>query len=123
MDTSGNGLERLLDELEEKLRSIPPENVKLTMHVEIKCMQRGMPGELLRSSISNADKLVYAEKDGPLANPNRYILNFSHTKRKDLAVIVEFTNKHINIVTAYLVNKRWAKRIEKWLKKPRRDQR
>jgi len=112
----------LRDLLEEKLRAIPYENLKLTRHVEIQCNQRGMPTQLILENLSNPDKLTYAKKEGFSTSSNKYLVGFLYSKRKELEIIVEFVNKHLSIITAYEENRKWAKRVGKWLKRPRRKQ-
>lgn len=119
---AADGPNGLLELIEARLREMPPGNYALTRHVELKCGQRGIPIELIVENLSKPDNLALVKREEVDPNPNKYLLNFRYTKKKDLAIIVEFVDKRLNIITAYPVNRRWAKRVGECLNKLRRRQ-
>jgi len=84
---------------------------------EPKVRLRGLSEQEIVQNLRAPTKLEFVEDQGTGHGRHKYGLLFHKSNKYDLKIVVSFEDRKINVITAYVQNKRRRKVYEEWLKR------
>ncbi len=98
-----------LKEFKKFLETLNQENIKFDSHFYKRCKQRPINESLVRSFLSNPNKLEKIEK----GNKNRLKSHFKMSNRYSLIVIIEIVSKSLKVISAWNTHRKWQNKLKK----------